>query len=82
MTEEKSLRVEIESDEPFTFASVSLLATGLALIWENRKMKKNTTLHMMRAQLEASVSIKRKSRLAKLRENASIMENMIKNFLL
>ena len=82
LTEEKSLRVEIESDDPFTFASVSLLATGLALIWENRKMKKNTTLHMMRAQLEASVSIKRKSRLAKLRETASIMDNMIKNFLL
>jgi hypothetical protein len=35
----------------------------------------------MRAELEAAISIKRKSRLRKVREAADIMENMVVNFL-
>ena len=63
-------------------ASVSLLATGLQLIWDNRKSKYRTPLYSMRAELEAAISIRRRSRLQKLRETADIMENMIDNFLI
>ena len=68
VSEEKALRLELSADESFILPSVSLLATGLALIWENRKSKKRTALHLMRAELELSVSIKRRSRLKKIRE--------------
>ena len=57
------------------------LATGLELIWENRKLKKSTTLFTMRAELESSISIKRRSRLCRVREAARVMQNMIVNFL-
>ena len=67
LTMEKSLRMEVESDETFMLSTVSTLATGLLYIWENRKLKKSTTLPMMRAELEAAVSIKRRSRLKKVR---------------
>ena len=80
LTMEKSLRMEFECDEPFMLPSVSTLATGLLFIWENRKIKKSTTLPMMRAELEAAVSIKRRSRLKKVKEAGQIMQNMIDNF--
>ena len=77
----KSLRLELSADEPFLLACTSLLASGLGLIWENRRFKKSTALYMMRAELENSVTIKRKSRLKKVRETAEIMGIMIVNFL-
>ena len=80
LTMEKSLRMEIESDEVFTLATVSVLATGLSFIWENRKLRKTTTLYMMRAELEAAVSIRRRSRLRKVREAGDIVHNMLNNF--
>ena len=80
LTKEKSLRMEVQSDETFMLSTVSTLATGLLYIWENRKVRKATTLHMMRAQLEAAVSIKRRSRLKQLREAGQIMQNMLDNF--
>ena len=81
LTEAKSLRIELNSDEPFLLASISLLSSGMEFIWENRKFKKSTNLHSMRAELESSISIKRRSRLRKVREAADIMENMVVNFL-
>ena len=81
LSQVKSLRLELTADEPFLLASISLLASGLQLIWENRRVKKCTALYMMRADLENSVTIKRKSRLKKVRETAEIMGNMIVNFL-
>ena len=81
LTEAKSLRLELEPDEPFLLASVSLLASGLELIWDNRKLKKNTALYTMRAELENAISIKRRSRLRKVREASEIMQNMINTFL-
>ena len=81
LSQVKSLRLELTADEPFLLASISLLASGLQLIWENRRVKKSTALYMMRADLENSVTIKRKSRLKKVRETAGIMSNMIVNFL-
>ena len=38
-------------------------------------------LHLMRAEMESSVSIKRRSSLKKIREAANVMNNMIVNFL-
>ena len=81
LSETKLLRLELGTDEPFLLASVSLVATGFELIWENRKSKKITALFTLRAELEASISIKRRSRLRRIREAADIMKNMIDNFL-
>ena len=81
LTETKMLRVELDTDEPFLLASVYILATGLEFIWENRKVRKRTSLYVMRAELEAAISIRRRSRLRTIRESADIMKNMIDNFL-
>ena len=60
LTMEKSLRMEVESDETFMLSTVSTLATVLLYIWEYRKLRKSKTLHMMRAEFEVAVSIKRR----------------------
>ena len=80
LTEVKSLRVELSADEPFLLASISILSSGLELIWENRKVKKSTAMYSMRAELESSISIKRRSRLRRVKEASKIMENMVENF--
>ena len=81
LTAEKSLRLEIAADEVFILPTVSVLATGLELIWQNRKLKKSTPLYSIRAELEAAVSLRRKSSSRKIRETGDIMNNMIGNFL-
>ena len=80
ISEEKALHLELSAVDPFLFPSVAMLATGLELIWERRKLKKSTTNFQMRAELELSVSIRRKSRAKSIREAANIMDNMISNF--
>ena len=80
LTGVKSLRVELGADEPFLLASISILSSGLELIWENRKSKKSTAMYSMGAELELSISIKRRSRLKRIKEAAKIMENMVENF--
>ena len=80
LTLEKSLRLEIKTDEPFTLPTVAILATGLLFVRENRKQRKQTTLFMMRAELEAAVSIRRRSRLRHVREAGDIMNNLLNNF--
>ena len=57
---EKTLRMEVKADETFLLPSVAILATSLEFIWENRKVRKTTTLYMMRADLDAAVSIRRR----------------------
>ena len=56
----------LQLDENITeieeLAVVYLLATGLKYIWESRMLKKQITLHQLRSELEAKVSILRKSR--------------------
>ena len=79
LSEVKSLRLELNPDEPFLLASISLLSSGLELIWQTRKLKKNKALYTMRAELEAAISIRRRSRLKKVREAAAIMGNMVEN---
>ena len=73
--------MELVADEPFLLPCATILATGLSFIWENRKVKKYTTLFMMRAELEAAVSVRRRSRLSRIREAGDIMNNMLVNFL-
>ena len=43
LSEVKSLRLQLsaDDDEPFLLASISLLSSGLELIWQNRKSKKS-----------------------------------------
>lgn len=81
LTAEKVLRMELVADEPFLLPCATILATGLNFIWENRKVRKHTTLFMMRAELEAAVSVRRRSRLSRIREAGDIMSNMLANFL-
>ena len=80
ISEENSLRLELSAVDPFLLPSVAILATGLELIWERRKMKKSTTNSQTRSELEFSVSIRRKSRSRMIKESANIMDNMITNF--
>ena len=79
-TEEKSLRLELNPDEIFLLPTASILSTGLNFIWENRKSRKSTSLFSIRSELEASVSLKRKSSSRRIREAGDIMKNMIENF--
>ena len=67
-------------NECFLLPSVVLLATGLQYIWEKRKQKVATPLFLMRAELEAAVSLRIKSSSKWIKESAIIMENMINNF--
>ena len=80
LTAEKALRLELEADKAFLFPSLTLLVTGLEFIWENRKQKKYTMKFHMRAELEAAVSLRRRSSSRSIRESANIMHNMIVNF--
>ena len=80
LTLEKALRLGLIGDECFLLPSVVLLATGLQYIWVNSKQKVATTLLLMKAELEAAVSLRRKSIYKRIMESANIMENMINNF--
>ena len=79
-SEVRSLRLELIADDPFLMPSAALLATGLELIWQNRKIKKVTAVFDMRSELELAVSIRRRSRSRHIRESADIIQNMISNF--
>ena len=80
LTLDKVLRMEIGADETFLLPTVVILATGLEYIWEIRKTTKNTSNFMMRAELEAAISIRRRSRLKRIWEAGNIMHNMVVNF--
>ena len=64
ITPEMCLRLEVGDDlgDEDQLAVVSLLACGLKYIWETRSEKKTVSLHKMRAEIEAKVSILRKTR--------------------
>ena len=79
-TEDKSLRLELNPDETFLLPTASLLSTGLNFIAENRKSRKSTSLFSIRSELEASVSLKKKSSSRRIREAGDIMKNMTENF--
>ena len=75
-----TLMLQVEADEVFLLATITILTTGLETIWSNRQLKKFTTPHMMRADLECAVSIKRRSRNKTIREAGKIISNVINNF--
>ena len=64
LTPEETLRLELGQDltSQTTLAAVCLLATGLKYIWGARQDKKVAALYKMRAEIEAMVSILRKTR--------------------
>ena len=80
LTESKSLTMRIKVDGCFEMAVISLLSTGLELIWSRRLVKKNTDLITMRSELEWAAILRRKSRNPKIKEAGDIMINMINNF--
>ena len=51
LTVEKSLRLEIKTDETFTLPTVAILGTWLLFLWENKTQIKQPTLFMMWAAL-------------------------------
>ena len=61
---EDALRLELGHDHSDVdqLASVCLLSTGLKYIWETRAEKKPITLYKMRAEIEAKISILRRTR--------------------
>ena len=61
-------------------AVVSILSTGLELIWSRRLEKKNTDLIVMRSELEWASILRRKSRNKLIKESGDIMMNIIENF--
>ena len=57
-----ALYSSLKADKVFSLATITILTTGLEIIWPNRQQKKTTTLFMVRAELECAVSISRRSR--------------------
>ena len=80
LTPEKIFALQVKADEVFMLATITIITTGLELIWANRLIKKATTGYMMRAELECSISIRRRSRNRKIREAGNIMSNILTNF--
>ena len=66
LSPEEALRLELGEvlDEVDQLAAVCLLSTGLMYIWETRVDKKLVTIFKMRAEIEARISILRKTRYA------------------
>jgi hypothetical protein len=58
----------------------SIINIGLEFIWEKRKQRKATPLFLMRTELEAAASIRRRSKSKKRREAGDIMMNMLDSF--
>ena len=48
----------LKADKVFSLATITILTTGLEIIWPNRQQKKTLTLFMVRAELECAVSIR------------------------
>ena len=69
ITFERMLRLQVETDEVLSLATMTLLTTGLETIWANRVEKKATSMYEMRS--ESAVSIKRRSRNRQIREAGS-----------
>ena len=74
------LRLQIETDEVFSLATMTIFTTGLETIWANRVEKKATSMYEMRSELESAVSIKRRSRNRLTREAGNIIQNVVDNF--
>ena len=64
LSADEAVRVDLgqELDDVDQLAAVCLLATGLKYIWDTRTEKKVVYLYRMRAEIEARISILRKTR--------------------
>ena len=64
LTPEGGLRLELDEDlgEEDQLAVACLLATGLKYIWETRAEKKTIILYKMKAEIEARISLLRRTR--------------------
>ena len=80
LTAESMLTLQVNTDEVFSLATMTIITTGLETIWANRLVKKSTSLYMMRSELECAVSIRRRSRNRKIREAADVIQNIVNNF--
>ena len=80
LTAEKILKMEVEAVPPFLLPTIIIIATGLQFIWEQRKQKKSSSPYMIRVELEAAVSISRRSRSKGIRDAGYILENILNNF--
>ena len=76
LTQEGALKLELEPSLDFDdiLATLCVLSTGLKFIWECQISKKQVPLHSMRAEIEAKISILRKSRHSSA---AVVMEGML-----
>ena len=80
VSNERVLKLQINTEVLYELPTVLILCTGLHLIWRNRQEKKSTSLYETRAELECLVCLLRKSRPRVLREAAKIVENTLQNF--
>ena len=64
LTQEQVLRLELghELSDVDQLATVCFLSTGLKYIWEARVERKAAVIYKMRAEIEAKISILRKTR--------------------
>ena len=80
LTAEAILSLQVNTDEVFSLATMTIITTWLENIWANRLVKKCTSVYMMRSELECAVSIRRRSRNRKIREAADVIQNVVNNF--
>ena len=78
LSPEAALRLELggELSPDEELATMCLLATGLKYIWDARAEKKQVTLFKMRAEVEARISILRRTRHSKA---GDLMLEMLSN---
>ena len=64
LTPEKALKLDVGTslEDDQLVATLYTLSTGLKFIWECRTVKKSVSLFSMRAEIEAKISILRKTR--------------------
>ena len=80
LTPRSLLTLEVVGDDPFLLPTMILIATGLQLIWKNRQLKKITSSWSLKSELEAKISLLRRTSKKKLVEAGDILENMLTNF--
>ena len=77
LTPEGSLYLELEVQDPFALPTVTILVTGLELIWCNRMKSSVTNIASMKAELEARAGLLQQTRGRRLREAGAIMANIL-----
>ena len=78
---EKALKCEIRCDALYEMPAIMILATGLEVIYKNRKESKRTSVAEVRAELESLCGLLHRARARRLREAAAMVRNQITNFL-